>query len=228
MLTPGLLIAHLAAHTLAAAGCPQQPALEITHVHVIDVLTGAIRYDATLTIDGGRICRIAASGNEEPHARQRIDGRGRFALPGLWSNPAPQRDAYRLIGYGITEVASGAIPGGNYRSRGRGAEGGDYRSSDASMELYDQVKQLSADGRSALQVLQFMTWEAATRAAAARAGQLAAGFEASLILLEANPLDDVANLRTVSLVVQHGVPHGLVELARARAGRPQWRQPFSR
>jgi hypothetical protein len=54
------------------------------------------------------------------------------------------------------------------------------------------------------------------------------GSEANIVLLEQDPRVDIANTRSISMVVLHGQPLGLVLLARARAGREIDLQPFSR
>jgi imidazolonepropionase-like amidohydrolase len=188
-------------------GCSEQPALEIRNVHVIDVRTGRVSFDATLVMDDGRICRIA-SGSEQSSARQYIDGRGRYALPGLWLDSAEPAELFQRVGYGITHVHSGTAA----------------LESDPAL-LPDALAQRVRDGWSPLQALQSVTLQAAHRARAGRAGQLAAGFDADVVLLEANPLEDITNLRRISLVVWQGEPVGLVQLARARAGRAYTRQP---
>ncbi|MGH7470776.1 MAG: hypothetical protein ACRENP_22740, partial [Longimicrobiales bacterium] len=192
-------------------GCSDRPALEINRVHVIDVQTGRVSYDATITIDDGRICRIAFNGENSSQAQQRIDGRGRYALPGLWFNRIDGAAGSTLIGYGITQVADGVVQDKTEPS-----------------ELPDVMAQIVAGGRTPLQALQSVTLDVGSRAGVAHAGRLAAGCEASLLLLEANPLENVTNLRHVTLVLRRGQPLGLIALARARAGRTESRQPFSR
>jgi imidazolonepropionase-like amidohydrolase len=191
-------------------GCGTRPTLEIISVHIIDVRTGRVSYDATITIDGDRICRIAFSQDTAGRAQHRIDGRGRYVLPGLWFNRIDGPAAATLIGYGITQMAEGVM-----------------LDQMEPAELPDVLAQSVAGGRTPLQALQSVTMEAGSRAGVAHAGRLEAGCEANLLLLEANPLEDVTNLRHVTLVLRRGKPLGLVALARARAGRSESRQPFS-
>jgi imidazolonepropionase-like amidohydrolase len=188
--------------TATLPGCSTRPELEITNVNIIDVTTGMIRFDATLAIGNGCICRIGAASPNAPGAVRRIDGRGRYALPGLWVAGAATTERDRLAGYGITNVTG--TPAGSSPDAG---------------ELYDHLAKRVARGETPLQAIQSVTSRAAQAAGARRSGQLAPGYEANVILLEANPLTDISNLRQVSLVVVQGRSLGLVALARARAGR---------
>ena len=58
--------------------------LTITHVTVIDTVTGKTLPDRTVTIDGNRIMGVAPSGRQETHQGQTIDARGEYLIPGLW------------------------------------------------------------------------------------------------------------------------------------------------
>lgn len=55
----------------------------ITHVNVVDVEHGLVRADQDVLVHGTRITAVAADVAIPPGAR-RIDGRGRFLMPGLW------------------------------------------------------------------------------------------------------------------------------------------------
>jgi hypothetical protein len=59
--------------------------IAITHVSVIDVVSGSTRSDNTVIISGNRIVYSgpAASANVPGDARV-LDGRGKFLIPGLW------------------------------------------------------------------------------------------------------------------------------------------------
>jgi imidazolonepropionase-like amidohydrolase len=186
-----------------------RPELEITNVNVIDVTTGTIRFDAAIAIGNGRVCRIDASSQSTSSAVQRIDGRGRYALPGLWSTTDAATNPDRLVGYGITNAT----------------ESSSAKSRDAT-DIYEHLFQRVGKGATPLEAIQSVTTNAATAARERRAGQLAPGFVADVILLEANPLADIANLRNVSLVILRGRPLGLVALARARAGRSEMPHAF--
>jgi imidazolonepropionase-like amidohydrolase len=81
-LTAVLLL--LAACAAPARESPRQ-ALVITHVTVIDTTGGPPLPDTTVVIEGKRIVALGASGEVKPplHAR-RVDGRGKYLIPGLW------------------------------------------------------------------------------------------------------------------------------------------------
>jgi Amidohydrolase family len=79
--------AIIAVGLFAAGSCTgsrQQP-IAITHVSVIDVVTGATRPDNTVIIAGNRIVYAGpAAGASVPSDARVLDGRGKFLIPGLW------------------------------------------------------------------------------------------------------------------------------------------------
>lgn len=58
--------------------------LTITHVTVIDTVTGTTTPNTTITITGNRITEVAPSSKPTPHAGQTIDAHGEYLIPGLW------------------------------------------------------------------------------------------------------------------------------------------------
>ena len=211
---PTLVLHALTLVALAApdAGpCSARPTLVITNVHVIDVNSGAVQRAATITIGNGRICQISDGSVPVQDADQRVDGRGRFAVPGFIARSGRRALPDRAVGYGITQVAAAAPSGAEKET-----------------QLHVELAQLVAQGQSPLQALQSVTVDAALRLQIQDAGRLAEGLTANIVLLEANPLDNITNVRRISLVVRQGQPLGLVELARARTGRSSARQPFTR
>jgi len=58
--------------------------LAITHVTVIDVATGRAEPDRTVLIRDARITRVAPGGVPVAVGAKRLDGRGKFLIPGLW------------------------------------------------------------------------------------------------------------------------------------------------
>ncbi|MFA6986788.1 MAG: amidohydrolase family protein [Arenimonas sp.] len=78
-------VAPLAISADALAGrLPERQAIAITDVTVVDVEGGRSLARKTVLIAGGRIVAIDASANASiPAGAQRIDGRGRFLIPGL-------------------------------------------------------------------------------------------------------------------------------------------------
>jgi imidazolonepropionase-like amidohydrolase len=103
--------------SLANAG-GQQPAgtsLAITSVTIIDVSAAtaeaAIQTDRTVIIRAGRISDVGNSSTTAvPADAQRIDGRGKYLIPGLWDMHvhvlSPRREAFLplLIANGVTGV----------------------------------------------------------------------------------------------------------------------------
>ncbi|WP_151087202.1 amidohydrolase family protein [Hymenobacter baengnokdamensis] len=72
------------------AGIARRPApaetfdLLIEHVNVVDVATGQLRPDQTVAVKAGKIVRVGPAGQARYQARKKLDGTGRFLLPGLW------------------------------------------------------------------------------------------------------------------------------------------------
>jgi imidazolonepropionase-like amidohydrolase len=65
-------------------GASAQQTLSITHVTVIDMVTGKTQPDTTVMIEGNRITGIALSTSITPKAGRIVDGRGEYLIPGLW------------------------------------------------------------------------------------------------------------------------------------------------
>ena|ERR1051326_6675467 len=82
----------------------------ITHVTVIDCTGAAPKKDQTVIIHDGRIARIGAAAELDlPRSAQRIDGTGKFLIPGLWDMHGHLTDAgetalSQLIMNGVTGV----------------------------------------------------------------------------------------------------------------------------
>jgi len=69
------------------AGCTRTSptAIAITHVSVVDVVTGDVGSDNTVVVTGNRITYAGpAIGATIPSGARTIDGRGKFLIPGLW------------------------------------------------------------------------------------------------------------------------------------------------
>ena len=72
----------------ATMGCAAQaapPALAITDVALIDGVSDTVRAHQTVIVRDGRIVAVGpATETEVPRGARRIDGRGRWLMPGLW------------------------------------------------------------------------------------------------------------------------------------------------
>ena len=74
MISHALLLAVVVVQTTA-----------IERVNVIDVSAGRVLPEQTVVIESGRISAVGAAATAHvPSAAQRVDGRGRFLIPGLW------------------------------------------------------------------------------------------------------------------------------------------------
>ncbi|MVN78316.1 amidohydrolase family protein [Hymenobacter sp. HMF4947] len=58
--------------------------LVISHVNVVDVATGQLRPDQMVAVQAGKLVRVGPAGQATYAAKQRLDGRGRYLVPGLW------------------------------------------------------------------------------------------------------------------------------------------------
>ena len=70
---------------MACAAQAGSPALAITDVALIDGVSDAVRAHQTVIVRDGRIVAVGpAAATEVPRGARRIDGRGRWLIPGLW------------------------------------------------------------------------------------------------------------------------------------------------
>lgn len=96
----------LAALTLCLQAPP--PPLAVEHVTLVPMTSGTPVADQTLVVRDGRIVALGAAGSVEvPEGALRIDGRGKFLMPGLadmhvhtWS----EDDLYLFVANGVTTV----------------------------------------------------------------------------------------------------------------------------
>ena len=58
--------------------------LTVTHVNVVDTISGAIRPDATVVVEGRRISSVASSTERTFISGMVVDGTGKYLIPGLW------------------------------------------------------------------------------------------------------------------------------------------------
>jgi imidazolonepropionase-like amidohydrolase len=74
----------LAAATHRPAAPIEKYDLVINHVNVVDVVTGQLRPGQSVAVAGGKIVRVGPDAQAHYQARQKVDGTGRYLLPGLW------------------------------------------------------------------------------------------------------------------------------------------------
>jgi imidazolonepropionase-like amidohydrolase len=101
--SPALLLA------LVLTGTPPRPAdppLVLRRVTIIDLETGRLFSDRTVTIQGDRIARIDSGPATTPSGATVVEGRGRYLLPGFWDMHVHLGDdtarARALLRFGIT------------------------------------------------------------------------------------------------------------------------------
>lgn len=83
----------------------------IENVTVIDPRSGSARANQTIVLHGARIALVAPAGDVQiPDGALRVDGRGRYAIPGLWDMHAhtlalsPQLHFPLLVATGVTSI----------------------------------------------------------------------------------------------------------------------------
>ena len=221
--------------------CTASADLVIADVQLVDVLTGGITPHATISIAHGRICSISNGRVHPTSGVTIIEGRGRFAVPGFWDLYAPRNTAavQRLVGYGITSVYSTSTAAEDvvswYRTMSDPGSAAPtlYTTMDDAAALFDDEHRLNpgADlhealellvqrGVSPIDALRAATLAPATAAGVAdQVGTLTLGAEASLLLLEGNPLEDIRYTRSISLMLLRGQTIGLRQLAHLRLAR---------
>jgi hypothetical protein len=109
------------AHLCAIAVAQEQPAAVtspssvgsetyITHVTVIDTITGKEVQDRTVIISGDRISEVRDSkGTKPPAGAKVVDGRGKYLIPGLWDMHVHAVVAERLDTMFPAFVANGVL-----------------------------------------------------------------------------------------------------------------------
>jgi imidazolonepropionase-like amidohydrolase len=80
-----LLILSLCQSPARAQKSPEERVLVVQGVTVVDVLTGALRPDRTVVIEGNRIASVGPRKNAKNlRGAAHVDGRDLFLIPGLW------------------------------------------------------------------------------------------------------------------------------------------------
>ena len=96
LMVPASLICVLALVPILQAQGPSV-STAIENVTIINVETGARLADRTVLIEGNRIAEVGSvPGVDVPPGARRVDGRGKFLIPGLW-----QMHAHAFVHYGI-------------------------------------------------------------------------------------------------------------------------------
>ncbi len=78
-----ILFCAIFGYSILPAGAQQAPAVAIEHVTVIDGTGRPAIPDATVLVQGDRIARVARGEITLPPGTQRVDGHGKYLIPGL-------------------------------------------------------------------------------------------------------------------------------------------------
>ena len=204
--------------------------LVITNVNVVDVVAGEILPNRMVVVQDGCITSI---GHRAPAGRAvlRLNGRGKYLMPGLWNThvqapntPLQERELLtRLVAGGITSICYFSAPAARpaLLATQRAVEGGtqvgphlvlagsrsgwDAPNQAHSADLLDELMHVVASGCTPAEALQTATMAPAAAAGYRYSlGQVAPDFRADLLLLDANPLEDICHLQQVRAVVLRG------------------------
>jgi len=83
--------------------------LVLTNANVVDVTSGSVTMGATVTVSGGRIASVDASGSPAPTGATSVDLAGRYLAPGLMDahvHVGSEADARRALFSGVTTMRS--------------------------------------------------------------------------------------------------------------------------
>jgi adenine deaminase len=208
-----------------------EPAAEVVirGIAVFDVEAERLLTARDIVVRGTHVERITPTGGPLPRAKTLIEGRGKVAIPGLIDTPVrvagfTGNDAQGLLAAGITAIHDiGTPPGQRLRWRqdldsgrlwaprlvdGCGPGGPAPASSAAPRAadaLHDDLARLvSSQGRTPAQALRAFTFDRARQLCLDHLGAISAGGPADLVVLSANPLDDIRHSRAIDAVVFRG------------------------
>ena len=199
----------------------------IRHIAIVDGAAGQLQPDHDIVVRGTRIVQVAPAGGPLPPAKTTIDGQGKFAVAGLIDAGVPTASftpvaAQALLAWGITSIGDrGSDParleqwrqdlatgrryapklGGSCQAEGGRAAGSAPSAPDA---LHDALARLVASGRSSAEAIRTFTRENARALCLDGVGEIATGQAADLVVLTANPLQDIRHTREIDAVVFRG------------------------
>ena len=209
--------------TFAAADGPAD--VVIRGIAVVDVVAGRVVPSQDIVIRGPRVVSVEPAGPSVPAAKTLIEGRGKFVMPGLIAAPvrlaAADRDrAQALLASGVTAVRDVGADAQLVEQWRRDLDDGRLWSprvvaacgsapanatpfrADA---VHDELAGLVATGtHTPAQALRAVTFDRARAWCLEGLGAVAAGGVADLVVLDANPLDDIRHTRAIDAVIFRG------------------------
>jgi adenine deaminase len=218
---------------VVGTGAQARP-IGITHVTVIDVENNRRLRDQTIVIEGKRIATVGPSDQVRvPDGYGVVDGRGKFVIPGFVdvrlfatdSSAAPPPDVSRgrlerdvLLGVTTIVLRAGdtlATPGAGdvlvprayvARETARDAVALPAASEPArNLGMHDYLRRLVQLGLTPATALRSATFDAARFGGlSSRVGSIAPSKMADLLILSANPLDEVGNVALIDAIVVDG------------------------
>jgi adenine deaminase len=215
----------------------------IRAVTIVDVAGGRLVPGQDIVVHGTRIERIGPAGAAAPDTKTLIDGRGKFAIPGLIDDPVrlaafSPATLQGLLAVGITTVGdAGTAPalldrwrrdldsGRLYSPRiaprcGAAATGAVSAAAPAAPGAVHDALQRSVvtDGRSPAAALRDATLARARALCVDGLGEIAPGARADLVVLTADPLADIRHTRAIDAVVFRGEVFTYAHLQMLRRG----------
>jgi imidazolonepropionase-like amidohydrolase len=216
----------------------------IKGVTVVDLVDGSLLPDRTVVIAGNRIAMVGMSDEVRiPRGAELVEAANHYVIPGLWDmhvhslNPVAGDTADRSIAaqdwhlplflaYGVTGVRNmndGAV---DVTLVLLAATDVDIPLGVPGLSLHEELATLVEAGLTPLEALRDATLDPARVLGLADSlGKVESGKLADLVLLDANPLEDIRNTRRIRAVVADGRLYRRADLDRLLAGVAGLNQP---
>jgi adenine deaminase len=225
-------LAAISTGTALTAQTGEPPAeVVIRGIGVVDVEAGQLLTAHDIVVRGTTIASLRPTGRALPRAKTLIDGRGKVAVPGLIAarvrlaafSPGAMQG---LLAQGVTAVQdAGTDPARLGRWREDLTSGRLYApritapcavspeplrdavptaAPDALDAVHREMARLVSGGRRPIEALRAVTLDRARALCLDGLGAIAQGAPADLVVLEANPLEDITRTRAIDAVVFRG------------------------
>jgi imidazolonepropionase-like amidohydrolase len=228
----------LLAIAIATDAFAQARSIGITHVTVLDLEQGRRLRDQTVVVEGERVSTIGPSSQVRvPDGYGIVDGRAKFIIPGFIAAISPIENVRSLssfLGIGVTTVVASPDRTGGKPNTLRPLGGANpeprlavSQKPDAAIAIataaaiHDSLTARVQRGLSPEAALRSVSVDAARALGLQRElGNVTRGKLADFLVLDDNPLDNIANTRRISAIVFNGRFIDAPELARLAAMRP--------